>query len=317
MSGRESYEEGSDLARPDWVTFIAFMLAALFAGANTVAVRLSNSGLPPFWGAALRFGSAAVIFWIIVLARGIPLPKGRGLLGAVLYGLMSTGLTYAFLYWGLLRAPASLAGAMLAFGPLLTFLFAVAHGLERFRWRGLIGALIAVVGILFGVLGRFGGEVPVLSVLALLAGVACAAEGSVVFKLFPKSHPMATNAIALATGVPLLAVLSLLTGEQWVLPNTLNTWAAYGYLVLIGSVGFFALVLHVLSRWTASAASYIFLLIPVSSSVVAAVVLGEAITLSFVIGTAVVVTGVWLGAVHETSEAPEVACEEVRSTVVC
>jgi drug/metabolite transporter (DMT)-like permease len=322
MNGEEASRDGAGRVRPDWFTLVAFVLAALFAGANTVAVRLSNSGLPPFWGATLRFGAAAVIFWIIVLVRRIALPTGRALVGAVLYGLLSTGVTYAFLYWGLVRAPARLAGAMLAFGPLLTFLFAVAHRLERFRWRGLLGAVIATAGILFGVVGGLRGGVPALSLLALLAGVACAAEGTVVYKLFPRSHPMATNAVALTAGVPLLALLSLLMGEQWTLPATRSTWAAYGYLVLIGSVAFFALVLHVLSRWTASAASYVFLLIPVSSVLIAALVLGEPVTISFVVGAAVVIAGVWIGAVYrkpdpEEPESAEVACEQMPNTAAC
>ena len=198
---RQRYRrQGSTSAGSDWLTVGALVLAAVFAGANTVAVRLSNSGLPPFWGAAMRFGAAAVIFWGIVLVRGIAVPKGRALLGAAIYGFLSTGMTFGFLYWGLVRAPASLAGAMLAFGPLLTFLFAVAHRLERFRWRGLIGALIAVAGILFGVLNGFG-ALHVPSLLALFAGAACAAEGTVVFKLFPRSSrlPSATRSLTPAT----------------------------------------------------------------------------------------------------------------------
>jgi drug/metabolite transporter (DMT)-like permease len=35
----------------------------------------------------------------------------------------------------------------MAFVPLLTFFFAMAHGLERFRWRGLFGAALGVAGI--------------------------------------------------------------------------------------------------------------------------------------------------------------------------
>ena len=133
MSGTGSSGDGSAAARPDRLTFIAFVLMAVFAGGNPVAVRLSNLGLPPFWGATLRLGAAAVIFWIIVLVRGIALPKGRGLLGAVLYGLLSIGAAYAALYWGLLRASAGLAGALLALVPLMTLFFAAAHGVEKLR----------------------------------------------------------------------------------------------------------------------------------------------------------------------------------------
>jgi drug/metabolite transporter (DMT)-like permease len=149
----------------------------------------------------------------------------------------------------------------LAFVPLMTLFFAWAHGLETLRWRGLMGALIATAGILVGVVRGFGSTVHVPSLLALVAGTACLAEASVIFKLFPQSHPVATNVLALTTGTSPLIVLSLLAGEEWSLPTTPNTWASFAYLVLIGSVVVFYLYLHVLARWTASATSYSFLLI--------------------------------------------------------
>jgi drug/metabolite transporter (DMT)-like permease len=315
---RSDIPEGSpETARPDRNTLIAFVLMVVFAGGNPVAVRFSNSGLPPFWGAAIRFAAAALIFWIIVLVRRIALPRGRALMGALLYGLLAVGAAYAFLYWGLLRAPAGLAGAVLAFVPLMTLFFAWAHGLEMLRWRGLIGALVATAGILVGVVGGFGSAVHVPSLLALVAGTACLTEAAVVFKLFPQSHPMATNALALTTGAPLLFVLSLLAGEQWTLPTTPNTWASFAYLVLIGSVVVFYLYLHVLARWTASATSYAFLLIPVATVVIAAWLAGEVITTSFVIGGALVLAGVWVGAIHSAPEAADLTCSEMPSKAIC
>ena len=150
MSSRQPSGETSAPTRPDWRTLIAFILLAVFAGGNPVAVRFSNSGLPPFWGATLRFIAAAIIFWVIVLVRRIPLPKGRALVGALLYGLLSQGAAYVGIYWGLVRAPAGLLGALLAFVPLMTLFFAAAHGLEKLHWRGLIGAVIATAGVLLG-----------------------------------------------------------------------------------------------------------------------------------------------------------------------
>ena len=155
------------------------------------------------------------------------------------------------------------------------------------------------------------------SLLALVVGVACLAEASVVFKLFPQSDPMATNAVALTTGTPLLAALSLLTGEPWALPTAPNTWAAFAYLTLVGSVGVFYLYLHVLSRWTASATSYAFLLIPVSTVIIAALLLGEVATSTFVIGAALVLAGVWVGAIHSAPEAADLTCSEMPSKAIC
>ena len=114
---------GSEAARIDRGTWIAFVLMVVLAGGNAVAVRFSNSELPPFWGAALRFAAAALIFWIMVAVRRIALPKGRALIGVLLYGLLAVGASYALLYWALIRATASLAGATLAFVPLMILFF--------------------------------------------------------------------------------------------------------------------------------------------------------------------------------------------------
>jgi drug/metabolite transporter (DMT)-like permease len=285
-------------------TLIAFILLVIVGGSNAVAVRVSNLELPPFWGAATRFGAAALIFWFIVLLRRITLPKGKALVGALIYGLLSVGAAYAFLYWGLLRVPAGMTMVVLAFVPLMTLLLAVVHGLETFRWRGLIGALIAIAGIILGVYGGLGASFHVPSLLAVMAGGLCIAEAAVVFKLFPKSHPIATNSIAFTAGAFLLIFFSLIAGEEWQLPATANTWVAFIYLVLIGSVILFYLYLFVLSRWEASVTAYSFLLFPVATVIIAAVLLGEVVTISFVVGGVLVLAGVWLGAIKSPAPTP-------------
>jgi drug/metabolite transporter (DMT)-like permease len=317
MNSNTRSNQGLGAPFSDRGTLLAFLLLVLFAGGNAVAVRLSNSALPPFWGASLRFAAAGLVFWILVAVRGLALPKGRALLGAILYGLLSVGLAYAFLYWGLLRSPASLAGAVLAFVPLLTLLFAAAHGLEELRWRGVIGALMATAGVLIGVIGGFRSAVHVPSVLALVAGVACLAESTVLFKFLPQSDPLVTNALAIMAGTPLLAALSRFAGEAWNLPSSFRGWAAVAYLALIGTVAVFYLYLYVLSRWTASATSYSFLLIPVATVVIAALVLGEAITASFLIGAALVLVGVWFGAIQSPPKVVELTCRELPTRAVC
>jgi drug/metabolite transporter (DMT)-like permease len=298
-------------------TLIAFFLMVLFAGGNGVAIRISSFGLPPFWGAAIRSVGAALVFWVIVLVRRVALPRGRALMGAMLYGLLSVGAVNALMFWGLARVPAGLAAPILALVPLMTLFFAWAHRLEELHWRGVAGALIAIAGVVIGLSGGSVGAVDVPSVLAVVAGTAVAAEGAVVFKLFPRSHPVASNTVAFTTGAPIVLVLSRLAGEQWSLPTTARTWAALVYLVLIGSVVVFNLYLQVLSRWTASATSYSFLLIPVATVVIAAAVLGEVVTVPFVVGAVLALAGVWVGALQTSPKAVELACAEMPSKAIC
>src|SRR3972149_725205 len=162
---------------PDKLTLLVFILLVIIGGSNAVAVRFSNLELPPFWGAATRFLATSLVFWAIILTRRISIPAGRALMGTVLYGVLAIGASYAFIYWGILNIKASLAMIILALGPLLTMLFAVAHRLEPFRWRGLVGALTALAGIMLAVGQELGTSIPLLSLLALLAGAACIAEG--------------------------------------------------------------------------------------------------------------------------------------------
>ncbi|HSB90404.1 MAG TPA: EamA family transporter [Anaerolineales bacterium] len=287
-------------SRVEGVTLVFFTLAVIIGGSNAVAVRFSNVELPPFWGAAMRFATAAVLFWIILVGRGISVPKGRALAGHILYGSLAVGGSYAFLYWALLHVHAGLAMIVLALGPLLTMFLALAHGLERFQPRALAGALISLAGIVIAAGLDPVNAVPLPALLALVAGAVCIAEGSVLFKIFPKSDPVATNAVAFTTGAALLTVVSLLAGERWGLPSKAATWAAFVYLATVGSVVLFYLYLFILARWTASATSYSFLLFPVATTIIAAWLAKEMVTPHFLVGGAVVLAGVWLGALSQT-----------------
>jgi drug/metabolite transporter (DMT)-like permease len=303
--------------RPDRATLVAFAVLVVLGGGNAVAVRYSNQELAPLWGAAARFLAAAVIFWAILLVRRVGLPRGKALLGSMVYGALAVGASFGFLYWGLVEVQASLGIVILSLNPLLTMLFAVAHRLEPFRLRGFVGALVAVAGIAIGVGEQFGRSVPVASVAAVVLGVVCLAEGAVVYKRFPASDPLQGNAVAFATGASMLTAASLLAGEEWALPRDPSTIAAYAYLVLLGSVLVFYLYLHILSRWTASATSYAFLLFPVAGVSIAAIVAGERVTWVFLAGVAVALVGVWIGAFGGRKDRPPEPDHGVESEPVC
>jgi drug/metabolite transporter (DMT)-like permease len=302
MANPESVMPEVEAKNIDWKTIAAFIGVVILGGSNAVAVRFSNFELPPFWGATLRFASAALIFWIIVLARGIKIPRGRTLVGVLIYGALTIGISYAFIYWSLVYLPASQAIVFLTLGPLFTFIFAWAHGQEAFRWRSLVGAIVAFAGIVIGLGAEVGSSIPLVPLLAIIAGVAIGSEGTVLYKSYPKSEPLAVNAVALSIGSAILLIISLLFTETWSLPKTQSTWIAYGYLVIGGSVIMFYLFLYILQRWTASATSYVLLLVPLATIMIASFLLGEEVTFQFLIGCAIVLVGVWLGAISQTKD---------------
>lgn len=290
--------------RPDPVTLGAYAAMTLIAGSNFVAVRFSNEELEPFWGATLRFAVACALFFGVMRWRRAAMPRGRALAGVAIYGALGFGTFYALLYWALRTVPAGLASVLVALVPLLTFFLAVAHGLERFRLRPLVGGLIAVAGIGVVFAEQLGGTVEVAALLACIAGAVCAAESAVVAKLYPRVDPAATNAVGMLTGLAILAPLSLLAAETWTLPGSMDTILAVIYLMTIGSVGLFGLFLFVLRRWTATATSYLLVISPLVTVAVASLLAGEQISLQFALGGVLVGIGVYVGALSDSRTTP-------------
>lgn len=279
---------------PDRLTLAAFSACVMIGGINFVAVRYSNRELEPLFGAGLRFSAAAALFLGFMALRRIGFPRGKELVVAALYGVLAFTVTYAAAYWALQELSAGVAAVVFGATPLITIMLAALHGLERVTRRGLLGSLVAIVGI--GVLANPGGDsVPLLRLGAVLLASAAAAEASVVVKLVPPTHQVATNATAMGIGSALLLGLSALSGEAWAVPQSAQTRMALAYLVMFGSVGLFALFLFTLGRWTASAVAYITPLFPVVALIAGAVIAGEEITRAGVVGGTIVIAGVYVG----------------------
>ncbi|HYN68782.1 MAG TPA: EamA family transporter [Candidatus Eisenbacteria bacterium] len=280
----------------DRLGLAAFVGVVLFGGANSIGVKQTVQELAPFWGGALRFVVAGVILLVIAALTRRSFPRGRSLTGAVLYGAIGFAASFGLAYTALRDTPAGTAQVLIALVPLLTFGLAILQRQERFRAEGLIGGLVALTGIAIVFVDQLGANVPIVSLIFLVLAAACIAESGVLIKWVPRSDPIATNGIAMTVGAALLLGASLVAGEPRVLPVREATWAAIGYLVVFGSVVMFTLYLFTLERWTASAASYSTLLLPLVTVSLAAILTQEQVSPSFLVGGAVVLVGVYIGA---------------------
>lgn len=281
---------------PDRTTLTAFSTIVMIGGLNFILVKFSNSELPPIFGAGLRFGAASLLFLAVMLARKMEVPRGRALVGSLLYGTLNFGVGYAFLYFALTRLQVGTASVIMALLPLLTLIFAVLHGQERFSWRGVVGGFLALAGITLLSLRELGGQTPPLYILAAFLGACSAAESSVIVKGFPRSHPVTTNGVGMAFAAILLLASSTFLGEGWTVPPTTQIWLVLAWLVLVGSVGLFGLFVFVIKRWTASATAYALTLMPVVAVTTGALFADEAITVEVVLGALLVLLGVYIGA---------------------
>ncbi|MFI8519866.1 DMT family transporter [Streptomyces sp. NPDC085481] len=280
----------------DRLTLAAFAAVALLAGGNAVGVRFSNRELDPLWGAALRFGAASVLLLSVMAVRRMPFPRGRALAGAALYGILEFGVTFALAYYALVHIHAGLGQTILSLTPLATLLLAVAQRLERFRATAALGTVLATAGVAVISRAPLSGGVPLLSFLAILGSMLSFAQATVLVRRLPKVHPVTMNAVGMTAAAALLFAGSAAAGDTWRLPDRAATWWALAYLVVAGSVLTFVLFLFVVQHWDASRAAYVFVVIPIVTIVLSAWLDDEPLTASLLLGTPLILAGVYVGA---------------------
>jgi drug/metabolite transporter (DMT)-like permease len=139
---------------------------------------------------------------------------------------------------------------------------------------------------------------------AIVGGAICFAESTIVIKRVASPDPIITNAIGMSTGAVMLLILSALNGEAWQLPELTSTWLSVIYLVLVGSVVVFYLSVYIIGRWTASASAYILVLMPFVTVALGAWLADEKVGSGLLIGGALVLIGVWVGALARPSPQP-------------
>ena len=158
---------------PGPIALSVFGVAIFLGGSNFVAVSISNEELPPFWGAALRFAIAALLFVVIAAVLRLKWPRGRGLMMIAAYGVLTFAISYALMYWALVQVTAGMGSVVLAIVPLLTPLLATAQRLEPLNRRALLGAVIALGGIVWMTVGPSGLTLPLGGLIAILAATVC------------------------------------------------------------------------------------------------------------------------------------------------
>jgi drug/metabolite transporter (DMT)-like permease len=298
-------------ALPDRNILLPFAVFILLVGGAPVAIKIGYSEMAPFWMGVARFGLGALVFWGLAFYKGLKLPQGRALLGAVLHGTLGVGVSFVLISWGLVKTQASMASILLALIPLMTLLLSSLQGVESFSWRGILGALLAIAGTAIAVGGASAENISLPHIGAIVLATAFSAQSSVVIKRFPPNPPIMTNAISMTVGSIILVIASLVTRETWALPTQTNTWMAFGYLVLFVTIFAFVLYLQVLAKWTASGTSYGFVVIPLVTVIVAAVLTDEHITAAFLVGAVLVISGVLVGALLPSKDKAE-AVEECK-----
>ncbi len=209
----------------------------------------------------------------------------------------ATGITlYLFaLTYGQLTIGARETSLIVNMTPLMTGIFAALFLKEDFHKRMIIGALVALLGVAFLVTNKGGGfQIDPNALLILVAVVAASIYYVIQRKLSKRYSPT------------LLAALSFFIGTLFALPFSAGiiesfqamTWrsgAAVVYLGAFASTIAYIGWAYILSKMPAGKAALYLYYIPVLSTILGWLILGEVITLGFLFAGVLIILGVMIG----------------------
>ncbi len=270
-------------------------------GSTWAAIRVSLEGFPPFTGASLRFGLAAVVLFALALLRGIPLGRTRRERTQwLVQGLFMFTLPYAVVYWAEQWIPSGLMAVLYSTYPLIVlilgrFLLPGAERLGRLALLGLGFGFGGVAVIFSSDLTALGGpKVALASAVALLAPC-FGAVGHLSAKRWGEGiHGFSMTAVPMMIAASLLGGLAFAVERDAVLELTPGPVLAVLYLALFGSVVTFNLFFWAVRHMSVTQLSLITYVIPVVAVLIGTLVFDEPMTPRILAGAALVIAGVAL-----------------------
>lgn len=264
------------------------LLVPILWGMGLVVAKPAVDQFPPILLMSLRFGlTALALLWFV------PVPK-KALFSLFLVALIGSTLQYGLTYNGLRYLDASTTALIVqAEVPFVTLIAAVWLG-ERLGIRKIIGMVIAFVGIyLIAEEPRFEGQL--IGVGLVLSGAFMWAIGQVMMRRLGEIGGLTAIAWIAAMAAPQLFVASLLLEDGqvgYIMGADFQVWLAVAYLGLIMTAIGYGCWYHVLGRYEVNRVAPFILLTPVTSVLGGSLFLGEALTLSILLGGALVISGV-------------------------
>lgn len=284
---------------------LVFFFLCMVWGTTWIAIKISLEGLPPFFGASVRFTLALLlllgyIFWKRVSLR---LPKRDFLIIASSAFLMYT-LDYGLIYWGEQYLSAGVTAIFFATFPLFTGIWATfLFRSERFSRPKFVGLFLALIGVTIVFLDQliithFNQQV-IWATAAIIIGAAGGAMSVVLIKKYlPQVNPVALSFHQMLQGVVILYLFSLIL-EPWNPMNiNLRIGLAVVYLGAIGSALAFALYYWLLQKWSATTLALIIYITPLVALLVDYLTFGEVIHWQGVVGMVIIFSGITIAQFH-------------------
>lgn len=272
-------------------------LLCVIWGTTWLAIKVSlNEGMPPIFGAGVRFLIAGVILWGLFWYRKESLPRSPAAIRLYLmYGVINFGFSYALTYWATQYVFSNLSSLIWAGYPVTVSL--LAHWTlksERLNWQKLTSIFLGFSGVVLIISqsGELGGNHVTQGLTMLVIAVMIASFPAV----YLKKHHMAVNTLQLNSvaqtiaGI-ILVDISLIAEQNRPIPLTTMNLLATGYLAVFGSVITWLIYFWLFAHLSMVRIAYVALFPPVIATALGWILLGEQLTPFMLIGGVLVVFG--------------------------
>lgn len=282
--------------------YFKLFLTAVFWGGTFIAGRTLAGHIAPFSAAFLRYvmASAVLLFVVLQSRRRLPRLNGRQSVAIVLLGL--TGIfSYNYCFFkGLQTVTASRASLIVANNPIFITLFSFLLLHEKMTARKVVGILLSVTGACI-VIAR--GDVADLFREGLAVGdiyiLGCVASW-VTYTLVGKSlmtalSPLIAVTYSAVVGTVALGIPAVNEGVfRDLVHYSSSDWLNLIYLAVFGTVVGFFWYYEGVKQIGPSRAGQFINFVPVSALLMAFLILSEPVTVSLLVGAALVISGVYL-----------------------
>jgi drug/metabolite transporter (DMT)-like permease len=297
------------------MVWLALVIVYIAWGSTYVAIRVMDETVPPLIGAGIRYVFAgAAMYAVLAWRRGGAARVSRRELGSVaLVGVLLLTGGNGFVTFAEQHVPAGLAALVVASVPLwlLVLRWLSREHPSRATLGGLAVGFLGVALLVFRGGHEQGVSIPHL--LIVLGASLSWALGSWASSRLPMPADAATGtAIEMLIGGGVLAVLGPLLGEHW---GTVTAHASFksllaiAYLALFGSILAFTAYVWLLQHAPISRVSTYAYVNPVVAVLLGALLLGERITATTVLGGAIIVVAVAVVIRAERHTAPAVEAQ--------
>jgi len=287
--------------KPSRLAFImAFGAIYVIWGSTYLGIRVAVETLPPFLMAGARFAIAGTLLFTFLKLRGATWPTALQWRDQAIVGVFLLLGGNAVVSWAELKTPSGITSLILGASPLIVVIFDWLRPGGRRPTLGLIaGVFVGIAGIALlvgpGSIPE-GYQPPMADIIALLLASVSWWVGSFYSKHGKTRTPlMLASSMQMLCGSACMLLTGLVLGEGGEFHSSgvsVQSWVAFSYLVVVGSIIAFPVYVWLLEHSTPAKVSTYAYVNPVVAVFLGWALIGEPLNLRIIVAAAVIVGAV-------------------------